>query len=749
MADVLKYDEGIVLPDGYKSPSEMLPQSVVFIFNDNTIPPISCNLDYLYARTRQTKEYPADSTEIGLNLNKETKAATNLSILPTNYYSDSEYKTGEYYMSVKRDWCYNDVIKSYIFKYGLKHEYYKNIHGKWIDMNTVRPHLALLNPYNSIFFSLTSLETISDLSKETSVYVKLCDNRHFSDDSWSKFRVSDINDIPEVEYIVKSSNSNDGTIYKIKRGDGTYDIEDIPVNVFEEAGQTYKDNIHTIDDEYAKFVIKLGDHSSNEIGSGQVNNNDHHKYDDLYITFFKADGVTPFTDIGNMFIVCNNMVVDYVKATNVDNAIYLPNVVKYAEIQRLTCYNKPSAYVKKTASPLQLSTRKNATSYVLDFDIPNTEYGYSYKFEIKIYKWKNVSVSHFIEPLMYTSILKTTSMEANKMFWLKTGATFASPIDKSKTILLCGNEIIPQSEWEVDRYESNKIKILGLQEEFDILYSEIYKKMSDYMKTYGLLNEENRPKIADYVNADGEHYDANKTPQERFDAYIKAVTEYVSQSSASALPFDMHYAPSTFDTVMKQFLYKQFAIIKFDTLDEANYTVELYENHADVEVDKPYTNHIRNINWSPDDLLVVNGLIHTFVNVYSDVFTPPTKWYLPVLDNVFEGANVYKLQVKRREIKKNFYMKLNYTELLAGPIDSLQYFVYNETKDIYLSADVTSGFDSTYNKLSSGETFNANSVYFTKDNSGNFVRVPTTVTAFENGVTYYTKAFNQVYYVLK
>ena len=56
MADVLKYDEGIVLPDGYKSPSEMLPQSVVFIFNDNTIPPISCNLDYLYAFTHEKSE---------------------------------------------------------------------------------------------------------------------------------------------------------------------------------------------------------------------------------------------------------------------------------------------------------------------------------------------------------------------------------------------------------------------------------------------------------------------------------------------------------------------------------------------------------------------------------------------------------------------------------------------------------------------------------------------------------------------
>ena len=63
MADVLKYDEGIVLPNSMKELEQMKPQSVVFIFNENTIPPIACDLDYLYSRTTHKTEFPALNVE--------------------------------------------------------------------------------------------------------------------------------------------------------------------------------------------------------------------------------------------------------------------------------------------------------------------------------------------------------------------------------------------------------------------------------------------------------------------------------------------------------------------------------------------------------------------------------------------------------------------------------------------------------------------------------------------------------------
>ena len=176
--------------------------------------------------------------------------------------------------------------------------------------------------------------------------------------------------------------------------------------------------------------------------------------------------------------------------------------------------------------------------------------------------------------------------------------------------------------------------------------------------------------------------------------------------------------------------------------------MEVVENRSDVEVDKPYTNHIRNKNWSPDDILVVNGLVHNFVNVYADVFTPPTKWYLPILDNVFEGADVYKLQIKRHDIKSNFYMKLNYQELLAGPIDGYSYFTYNEDKRIYLPVGEIKEFASDYIPVTS-TIYDKNAVYYTKNSNGLFVRVPSTNDVFEDGVTYYTRRFNDTYYVLK
>jgi hypothetical protein len=747
MSDILTYKEVLTNdPIGYseypegviqtvENFTEMKPQSVVYVFQDNTIPPIACDLDYLYAQTKQRVEY---------DCHNEDKLITDYAKV---YVTDTELDK----LVNVRMWSFRNRVKQLIFKYGLKNEYYKNIHGKWIDMGAVRPHLGLANPQNSIFYNIVSMQTISDLSKDTSIYVKLCDNKYFSTESWSKFRVKDINDIPSVEYIVKETeDSNDGIIYNIKRGDGTYELDDVPVTVYEQAGEVAKDAIHTKDDNYAKFIIKLGNYSNHSVASGTISDNDHEDYNDLYITFYKADGITPYTDLDNMFIVCNNMILDYKRSTKVENAIFIPNAVKYAEIQRLSTSVNPSGYLDKTQiSPLQLD-KNNRVTHILNFDIPNTEYGYSYKFEIKMYKWNNVSVSHFTDPLNYVNTLKGSTIEVNKSFWLKTGADFSKEIDKSRTLLICGNEIIPNSDWEVDIDNPRRINFLWMSKDFDILYSEIYTKISDYMAQYGKVNAENKPKIEDYLDPSGKYYDVSLTPIERFNLWVQALNDYVNDmTTSSVLPFDAHHMPSVFDIVKKQFMYKQFAIITFDTLDEANYTVELYDNHDDIHINKPYNNCITNKNWSPDDILVVNGLVHTMENLYADVFRPPTKWYLPVLDNVFDGADVYKLQVKRRNIKKNYYMKLNYTELLAGPLEGYSYYTYDKTRDIYTICDTSNGFEAGYARISSGEAFNTNKTYFTKNSDGEYVKVPSTETSFIDGVTYYEKIFAKTYYVLK
>ena len=731
--DVLKFDEGVVLPKGMIPLTEMKPQSVVFIFNDNTIDPIACDLDFLYAQTRQRTYYELK--------NPEKAAETN--IFPTNHLGDEM-------MMQTRMWSFKNFIQKLAFQYGLKHEYYKNIHGKWIDMALIRPHLALSNPSTGIFNGIISSHTIHEMSKDTSIYVKLCDNVHFSYDDWEKFRLKDINDIPDIKYITKDDNSNDGTYHFIKRGDGTYDLEDVPVSVFESEGESAKDNIHSQDKTYAKFKVRLGTYNTDTIGSGPADDNDHHLHNDLHLTFFGADGVTPFTDLDNMIVICNNMFVDYKRSTNNENSIYILNVIKYAEIQRMGTMRKVDEYLNKSASPLQLSTRRHDVMYKLDIDIPNTETGYVYHFDIRVYKWKNVTVSHFIDPLHYNTILKTTNMEANKYFWLKCGAEFSKEIDKSKTILLCGNEIVPQSEWEVDVTNPRRISLKNISKEFDYLYSEMYKKISDYMASYGMVNSENKPKIEDYVESYGNEYDPTITPAERFQRYVEAIEQYTEEvRDTSVLPFDTHYMPSTFDVVKKQFLYKQYAIIVFDTADEQNYSIEVYENHADIEIDTPLVNQIRNKNWSPDDILVVNGLVHRFENLYQDVFTPVRRWYLPVLDKVFEGANIFKLQLKRRYVKNNFYMKLNHTELIAGPITGHSYYTYDEKRRVYVAADVSKGFEAFYDQVDKNANFNPLTVYFTKNTVNEFVKVPTTMNEFDPNTTYYTKHFTKTYYIVK
>ena len=45
--------------------------------------------------------------------------------------------------------------------------------------------------------------------------------------------------------------------------------------------------------------------------------------------------------------------------------------------------------------------------------------------------------------------------------------------------------------------------------------------------------------------------------------------------------------------------------------------------------------------------------------------------------------------------------------------------------------------------------YDKNAVYYTKNSDGLFVRVPSTNDVFEDGVTYYTRRFNDTYYVLK
>lgn len=699
--------------------SEFKVRSVVFVFDNPDIEPIACTLDYLYALTHQNH-----------SVTKVTNDGDDKTVIEETY---------------KQDYTFYRTIKNMIFKYGLKAEYYKNIHGKWIDMISVRMNMSVKNALSSPYTNgvLTNNIPINDNIMETSVYTLLCDNAEFSNTTgpMSICRIKDINLIPEVnKYIVKDKNSNSGNVYRVGRGDGTYELPKVDYYIFEDANVFNKDTVHMNDPKYGKFTYTLANHFDNTIGSGDFNNNSHHKTDDLLLTFTGADGVTPFTDLDNMFVICNGVFVDYERHPVNPNQIYLNDVIKFATIQQTGLKNgvNPDMYVVKS----ETSRGKS----ILDYDIPREKCGLSYTFDIKIYKWENVKVSHFESPIHNNSMNKVEPTENDRSFWLKNSLMFGKYVDKNKCILLCNNEIVPKSDWSVNPDNNHIIDLKMVSIEFDIIYSEVYKELQQYLVQIIGHNIKYAPNIDDYISK------SSITSIEQLEAAMQEYEDAINDWKAAGFENNIHFSKSAMAIVEQQFSNRNYYLVRFDTIDERNYEINVSENTIDLEFNTPYRNKFRNKNWSPDDILVLNGLYYRMINEYEDVFTMAPTWYLHDINGVFDNVYGYKLQISTHKLLTDKYLKLNKVEIIEGPIEGVEYYSFNSLKNNYELIGTLDKFDVTYTLVTDTmkeKGVNPNVIYLTKDSDGNYKRVSLDFESFEDGISYYICNFDKNYYLKK
>ena len=698
---------------------EFYPQTVVFVF-ENGIKPIACTIDYLFANTNHTTHFQYHNIEKDIN----GDIATN----------------GLDLGRVDKNYKFLDTIKYLQFKYGLKHEYYKNRNGKWIDMSAVRPNFAVTRESNNIFSSIIGSTLIRDDILETSIYTVVCDNTGFNSNThgWNIFKVLDKNVIPQVDtYIVKDSDSRSGTVYRVGRGDGGYKQDKVKKFVLQDRSQIYNDNIHDPND-YGYFKYEYADATTGTKGSGNYSSNDFHKYEDLILTFTKSDGVTPYTDLKDLLITCNGVFVDYSKHPTRNDCIYLKNVVKYGISQETGLKEgfNPDGFITKIERP-------NGTN-ILDFDAAYQNIGISQLFNIKIHKWEDVKVSRFKTPLSVGGINKNMPTEPDRSFWLTNRLTFSENIDKNKTILFRGTEIVPKSDWEVDKLQKNIINLTTISAEFDIIYSEIYKVLQDHLVQIMEHNHIQSPKLEDYMDDD---YTSIEDVEDSMRRYTEAMKEFVEGGGE----YKVHFAKSALSIVANQFKDFQYAIVTFDSIDNINYEISVIENSKDIEFDRPYVDKVRIKNWSPDDILILNGLNHRLINEYEDVFTIAPTWYLKEIKGVFNGSEGYKLEVIRRNKANNRYIKLNKNEIVAKPIGGVVYYTYDPKKDVYHKLGEIDEFDVNYQRLSSLEIeqgMEPHVIYFMKDSLGEMVKVPPTITEFVSGTEYYICLYDKDYFVL-
>lgn len=688
-------------------------RTVVFEFYGG-IDPIACDLDYLYSETKQSLLYTAKNLDKG---NNEVFATDRLST-----------------MRGEKKYRFLEVIKDLDLKYGIKHEYYKNIYGQWIDMGTIRPHFATAKPQNNIFRSLITSE-IDNNYKGTSIYKKIGDHEIFQpnlSNNWINLCViKDLSVIPACKYYVKDPDDNAALVYNITRGDGTYKIDKIYPKTFMCDNNVVNDLVHT---DNVKFTYKLADKSTDLIGSGSYDNNNHHKCEDLLLTFTNTDG-TPYTDLTNMLIFVNGMVVNYSSANN-PNEIYLENVVRYAAYQ-LTGL-KPGYTAENDIE----YTEDNLGNRILNYEIPQEEKGYSYEFDIKIFKWDGITISKFEEPLGNTSLLKTEPTEEYASIWLVNGLNFSSVIDKNKCLLLCGNEIMSKDSWDVDPKDSNHVILKHVNAEFDILYSEVYRRLRLYLAEQVEHSLADAPKISDFLTDDISSFEqVNHAMQ----LYSAAIENYIENGGE----YNYHYTQSALMITANQFLNRQYAIVKFDTDDVYSYDCVVSENHDELHFNQPVRNKMINENFTPDDIVIVNGIKHHFLNCYENVFEPVPKWYLLNTNGVFDDVNGYKLEVGKVYAESNRYMKLNLTQLSYGLNPNQTYYKYDKESNKYIPLDNLTEFDCEYSRLNSVELSlgpKKGEVYYT-NNGTTFVKVSSSLTSFENDVIYYRLIANEDYYV--
>lgn len=688
-------------------------QTVVFEFYGG-IEPIACDLDYLYNETKQSVLYSARNLDTGAN---EVFATDRLS-------------------SMKGEGTYRflEVIKDLSMRYGLKHEYYKNIHGQWIDIDSIRPHFANAKPQNNIFRSLITSDIDND-HKGTSIYKKIGDHEVFQpnlSNNWINLcAIKDLSIIPACKYYVKDPSDNSAFVYHIGRGDGTYKIEKLYPKTFIHEDSVVNDLVHK---NVIKFKYQLADHTTGTLGTGSYSNNNHHKCDDLLLTFTNSDG-TPFTDLNNLLIFLNGMVVDYM-TINQSNQIYLNNVVRYASYQQTGLKEGYSA-----SNDIEI-TEDNLGNRILNYNIPQEEKGYSYDFDIKIYQWDGIKISKFEEPLSATSLLKTEPTEEYASVWLTDGLHFSSVVDKNKCILLCGNEIMSKDSWEVDPKDSNHVILKHISAEFDVLYSEIYRRLRIYLAEMVGHSLDSAPKITDFLT---DNISSFEQVRHAIELYTAAINEYIDDGGE----YNYHYTQSALMITANQFLNRQYALIKIDTNDNLNYDCVIRENREELHFNQPIKNKLINENFTADDIVIVNGIKQHFVNSYENVFEPVPKWYLLNVDDVFNGVDGYKLEIGKIYKKSNRYMKLNLTQLSYGVNPNQTYFKYDKTRDEYTPIDNLTEFNCIKSRLDAVDIIlgpQKGEVYYTY-NGTNFVKVTSPLTKFDSDVTYYHLVAHDDYYV--
>lgn len=600
----LKFES--LIPQEYsKIKTHFDDQSVIFVLKGNNIPVIGYSGEFLFKRTIQRSKLnytiPKDTDQINPNDN------------PDMYINTEVFR-------------YYERVKDMIFKYGLKRELYKNIHGHWIDMTAVRKNMGALLQFISGIVD----ESLESGEFNTSVYVKIADYLFNHPEEGSIFNQFIVNekDIPRATYI-----DENGKYWSIGPGDGTISITEPNKYQFKRYLESENiDNIHKQDDKYILFTEALSDYDTGFEASKSYENNDAHKYDDLKLTFLHTDKTTPFTDLDNLLIFVNGLLVDYKKHPTINNVIYLPNVKRLATLQQVGLkqgYGPDSHKSYKTVG-------EDLDCAYYEFD--NLYCKYSYKFNIEIFKLDNIKFSHFILPINFKYILKTEDYSTNT-YWLPYKLQFSDKINRNKSILLCSGEIIPRDEWDIDPNDPYTIRLLYNDFEFEQLMNEMTTKMREYLAQVIDHDIQNEPKLSDYILS----YDNDSDIKEGFQNYVTAMNEYIANVTNGL--YDNHFALSAINTVIKQFDNRSYSLVTVDTNEKTNYDVEFFENHDDIIVDKPRINQIVNKHWSLDDILIVNGMKQQFVNVYDDNFKVPMTSWLMEQDNIFEHCNAYKLQV--------------------------------------------------------------------------------------------------------
>ena len=598
----LKYES--LIPQEYsKVKREFDDQTVLFILNGTNMPIIGYSGKFLFKRTIQKTKLDYISTDKSEFTTQEWEEMTT----NTNIFR------------------YYERVKDMIFKYGLKRELYKNYHGTWVDMSAVRKNMALFLQMVPGIID----ESLESGEFETSTYVKIGDYifNHVEDNPVLKQYLVDPKDIPRATYI-----DSNGKYWSIGPGDGTITTE-------ESSGYTFKhikedeniDNVHVKDDKYIVFSQVLGDYETGMEASKNYEDNDAHKFDDLKLTFTHSDKVTPFTDLDNLMIMVNGLVVDYKRDSKYDNVIYLPNVVRLSTLQLVG--------LKRGYGPdSHLEYVDVGDKKCINYEFDNEKCKYSMKFDVRIRKWDNVKLSHFVSPINIKKILKTESYSMNT-FWLPYKLLFSNKIDRNKTLLICGGEIIPQSEWDIDPKNPNVIRLLYNDFEFEQLMNEMTTKMRIYLAQVIEHEIANEPKLGDYIL----DMSSEEKINEGFKNYVAAMNEFIANETGGL--YDKHYALSAITSVAKQFSNKSYSIMTISTIEDASYDVEFFENRDEIVVDKPRINELMNLNWSIDDILIINGISHNLVNVYDSNFKVPLTSWLPYQDNIFEHCDAYKLQV--------------------------------------------------------------------------------------------------------